>query len=119
MFAVRYAALVALAVWLGGLVVLSFIIAPSATRGSLLAFLKPFEILGIACGAIVLISLFTMKFVGPPPHGFHARVVIALVMLAISAYAAIGAIDDLPSVLTTISIVLGLIMLTWYVRDQG
>ena len=62
MLLVRYVALVALVVWIG------------AMAGVLFAgvFARPLW-LASGCGAVIIICLFVMKFVGPPPRAFVPR----------------------------------------------
>src|SRR5262249_57296914 len=82
MVAVRYVALLALVVWLGGMVMLGAVVAPSTFRvlqaadpaaGRVLAgalfgeILRLFHLLAYACGALIILALVVMKFVGPPP----------------------------------------------------
>src|SRR2546428_10394219 len=72
MLAVRYVALAALVVWLGGMVTVVF--------GDLL---RPYHVVALVCGAVILVSLFVMKFVGPPPHAFVPRASLTALMLLI------------------------------------
>lgn len=162
MLAIRYLALTALVIWLGGMVVLGLLVAPSTfgvlqasdpTHGRMLAgavfgeILRRFHVLAYACGAVLLVCLLLMKFVGPPPHGFIPRVGIVVVMLALAAYSGLavsreieqiqsqvtGPISRLPetdarrvrfdqlhglsTTLMTINMGLGLLLLYWYVRE--
>jgi hypothetical protein len=99
--ALRYIAVVALAIWVGGLLVLGSIAAPSifdvvAVRGvadgRLLAgaifgdILRRFHLLSYACGGLLLGSLAARAILGPRPMRFAVRFGIAAVMLAASAY---------------------------------
>jgi hypothetical protein len=99
--AVRYLALAALVVWLGGMVILGLIVAPSTfgvleasdpASGRMLAgavfgeILRRFHLLAYVCGAILLVCFFVIKFVGPPPDGFLVRAGIAAAMLALALY---------------------------------
>ncbi len=101
MLAVRYVVLTALVVWLGGMVVLGGIVAPSAFRvlqaadphnGGALAgllfgdVLRQFHVVAYLCGATVVVGLFVMKFVGPPPAAFVLRLSLIMVMLGSAAY---------------------------------
>src|SRR6185295_11777565 len=87
MLAIRYLALAALVVWLGGMVVLGLLVAPSifgtlqsathdAAQGRVLAgatfgeILRRFHYLAYGCGAILIAALLVMKLVGPPPQTF-------------------------------------------------
>ena len=104
MIAVRYVALIALAVWVGGMVVLGLLVAPSTFRvlqlhdgaaGRVLAgavfgdILRNFYILAYVCGGLILASLVIMKLVGPPPRAFPIRAAIVAVMLAFAVYAGV------------------------------
>ncbi len=162
MRAVRYVTLAALVVWLGGMAVLGLLVAPSTFRvlqahdpatGRVLAgalfgeILRQFSVLAYACGALVLVGLLIMKFVGPPPRAFPVRAAIVVVMLALAAYAGVpvsrqiaqvqsevsGPMNALPetdprrvrfdrlhatsTALMTINIALGLVLLGWYARE--
>jgi hypothetical protein len=102
--AIRFIALVALVVWLGGMVVLGLVVAPSTFRvlqaqdpetGRVLAgalfgdILRQFYILEYACGGLILLCLLIMKFVGPPPRAFSIRAAIVVVMLGLAVYAGV------------------------------
>jgi hypothetical protein len=100
--AVRYVALAALVVWLGGTM--------AALDGELMRHLAP---LSYACGAVTLIGLFVMKFVGPPPRAFVVRSALVAVMLIVTTLAFTR---HLPS-LFPITLVLGFILLAWYARE--
>jgi hypothetical protein len=104
MFAVRYVVLVALVVWLGGMVTVLF--------GD---WLRPVLMVGAGCGGVILIGLFVLKFVGPPPHGFIPRAALTALMLLLVAAAA--AYWTVAIQLMAINLVLGLILLLWYVRE--
>jgi hypothetical protein len=99
MLAVRYFALAALVVWLGGTLVLGVLVAPSTfgvlqaadpVSGRVLAgavfgeILRRFHLLAYTCGAVLLVCFFVIKFIGPPPDGFLVRVGIVAVMLALA-----------------------------------
>jgi uncharacterized membrane protein len=101
MLALRYAALVALVVWVGGLLVLGGIAAPAlfdtlaeaqAGDGRALAgvafgeMFRRFHLLSYACGAVIIGVLIARAVLGPRPSWFAVRVGIAAVMLAASAY---------------------------------
>ena len=104
MVAARYAALAALVVWLGGMILLGLLVAPSTFRvlqahegaaGRVLAgavfgeVLRQFSIVAYVCGGVILLSLIVMKLVGPPPRAFSARAAIVAVMLALAVYAGV------------------------------
>jgi hypothetical protein len=104
MLAVRYVALAALVVWLGGMV--------TAVFGDLL---RPFHLVSLACGSIILVSLFIMKFVGPPPHAFVPRAALTALMLLVLGLSAV--LRGASGLLLEINLVLGLVLLFWYVRE--
>jgi hypothetical protein len=104
MIVVRYATLAALVIWLGALV--------SQRAGSLIAGGTTADV----CGAAVLVGLFVLKFMGPPPRGFVVRAAIAVLMLAIAAGAAYAG-RDAARLLVTVNIGLGFVLLIWYVRE--
>jgi hypothetical protein len=108
MFIVRYVALAALVLWLGATVTV-------LARTLLGDIFRGFDLLSMACGAIVFVSLFIMKFVGPPPEGFVPRAIIVFVMLAIALYG--GLLDRSATTLLAVNSVLGLVLLGWYVKE--
>jgi uncharacterized protein DUF4149 len=162
MVIVRYVALAALVVWLGGMVVLGLLVAPSTfgvlqahdpAAGRVLAgalfgeILRRFHLLAYACGGVILIALFVMKFIGPPPYAFPIRAGLVALMLAVDLYAGIpvareiaqiqsavsGPMNALPdadprrvrfnqlhttsTTLMTVNMALGLVLLAFYVRE--
>lgn len=101
MLALRYAALVAAALWVGGLVTLVAVAAPSifdtiAARGigegRVVAgaifggALRRFHLLSYACGAVIVGSLAVRAALGPRPAYFAMRIGLAGAMLAASLY---------------------------------
>jgi uncharacterized protein DUF4149 len=101
MFALRYAGVLALTLWVGGLLVLGAIVAPStfdvlAARhvvgdrilaGAIFGeTLRRFHLLSYACGFVFLGTLLARGVLGPRPIMFAARLAIAFVMLAATAY---------------------------------
>jgi hypothetical protein len=106
MIVVRYATLVALVIWLGVMVGEQF--------GDLL---HRIPLMPLACGGVVLVGLFVLKFMGPPPIAFVWRAGIALLMLALTLAAAFVAPREASSVLMTTNIALGFVLLIWYVRE--
>ena len=104
MLALRYVALMALVVWVGGLLALGAIAAPSifdviggtqAAGGRLLAgavfgeILRRFALVSYAAGAVLLGTLIVRAILGPRPRRFAWRAGVALLMLAASAYAGV------------------------------
>jgi hypothetical protein len=105
MLALRYAAMLMLAVWLGGLVVLGVIVAPSifdaigarhVADGRLLAgavfgeVLARFFIVTYVTGGALLLTLVIRAILGPRPKRFAWRAALAFVMLATTIYAGLG-----------------------------
>ncbi len=110
MAVIRFAALTALAVWLGGMV------APIWLSGDVACDLgRQTRSLAYVCGGILLVSQFAMKFLGPPPRRFVLRASIAALMLAIVAAAQLAGIDSPAPV--GVTLVLGLIQLSWYAHE--
>lgn len=100
MLALRYAALLALVVWVGGLVVLGGVVAPamfdvlgaSGAAGRVSAgavfssVLGRFHLVSYGCGGVVIASLVARAVLGPRPRRFAIRVAIAAAMLAASGW---------------------------------
>jgi glucose dehydrogenase len=101
MLVLRYAGLVALTLWVGGLLVVGGIAAPSifdvlaarqVANARLVAgaifgeILRRFHVMSFACGAVLLSTLVMRGVMGPRPIMFAARVGIAFLMLAAAAY---------------------------------
>ncbi len=144
------------------MIVLGLLVAPSTFRvlqahdaagGRVLAgvlfgdILRRFYLLAYGCGAVSIVCLFIIKFMGPPPRAFALRVAIVAVMLALAAYAGVpvsreiaqlqaqvtGPMNSLPdtdprrirfdrlhatsTTLMTINMALGMVLLFWYVRE--
>jgi hypothetical protein len=108
MFVVRYVALAALVVWLGG----AAVVLTDLTIGDVSA---RFHLIAAACGAVIFISLFIMKFIGPPPHAFVLRAGLAFVMTAEALYLGIQQRTSVPAMAMNVAI--GLVLLSWYARE--
>ena len=106
MIAVRFATLVALVLWLGAMTAARF--------GELF---RRVDLVAYSCGAVTIVGLFVMKFIGPPPHSFVARAGVAVLMLAIAIGAASTHASGTADALLALNIVLGFVLLTWYVRE--
>lgn len=148
MFVVRYVALAALVVWLGGMIAVSTVLTPAAfdvlqagDPQDAAAFVRDvlgrFDLVGYLCGGLLFVALFVMKFVGPPPAAFAPRAVIVAAMLASAAYsgvvvrpqieaagahagappAAAAALQQRATLLMTLNIALGSVLLLWYARE--
>lgn len=99
MIALRYVYVLALVLWLGGMITIGGVVAPAAfsvfeegnpATGRLEAaamvgeVLRRFHPLGWAAGATLLVTLIIMKLIGPRPRGFGLRIAIVSGMLAAS-----------------------------------
>lgn len=99
MFVLRYLYILALVVWLGGLVVAGAIVAPSvfdvlqtstAADGRVLAgavfgeVLRRVHLLAYAMGGVMLVVLITQRVLGPRPISFGIRASIVCTMLAVT-----------------------------------
>src|SRR5215211_6419497 len=103
MVVVRYAALMALVIWLGAL---QSVLVGSGTVSSIA--------IAYGCGAVLVMCLFAMKLVGPPPRAFFIRlgiVVLMLLMTLVDRWLMSG-----PTA-TYINTALGLALLGWYAHE--
>ncbi|HEY7500110.1 MAG TPA: DUF4149 domain-containing protein [Vicinamibacterales bacterium] len=102
--ALRYATLVALAVWIGGLLALGAVAAPAifqvvadkgvpagrALSGAIFGdVLRRFHLVSYACGAWILLALVARAVLGPRPRRFAVRAGIAVVMLSAALYSGV------------------------------
>jgi hypothetical protein len=102
--AVRYVALAALVVWL------------SALTGALAGdALRHVTIVSAACGGVIVLALFAMKFIGPPPRAFVPRIAIVVSMMAITAAATFT--RAAPAAAAAATAALGFLLLFWYARE--
>lgn len=101
MLAVRYAYVLALVVWLGGMVLLGALVAPAtfqvlqaadpvsgrALAGELFGVtLARFHPVAYVSGGVLFVTLVVMRVLGPKPPAFALRVLIVAGMLAVSVY---------------------------------
>jgi uncharacterized membrane protein len=111
MLALRYAYVLALVVWLGGMVVLGAIVAPSTfqvlqasapANGRMLAgelfgsILARFHYLAYAAGATLFVTLALAAVLGPRPRAFAFRLGLISAMLLVALYSGtvvLGSID--------------------------
>ena len=106
MILVRYVTLAALVLWLGAML--------GARFGDLQ---RQWPRLAFACGAVIFVGLFAMKFMGPPPAVFVPRVAIVFLMLVVAVSAAWLVSGNLTLHLLTVNIALGFLLLYWYARE--
>ena len=111
MLALRYVYVLALVVWLGGMVVLGAVVAPTtfqvlqasepvagrALAGELFGVtLARFHYVAYAAGVVLLLSLTAMAVLGPRPVHFLVRTIIVTAMLCVALYSGfvvLGSID--------------------------
>lgn len=101
MLALRYVYVLALVVWLGGMVVLGAIVAPTtfqvlqarepvtgrALAGELFGtIIARFQYVAYGAGGILLFSFAAMAVLGPRPAHFAIRAAIIFAMLAVALY---------------------------------
>jgi len=101
MVALRYAYVLALVIWLGGMVILGAIVAPTTfevlqasapANGRELAgevfaaALARFHYVAYGAGVVLLVTLGAMRVLGPRPVHVGVRAIIAAVMLGVALY---------------------------------
>ena len=118
MFLLRYVALLALVVWVGGLIALGAIAAPAAfdvmaarqvADGRLLAgavfgeILRRFFVVSAVAAGVIFLSLAMRRILGPKPRHFGWRAGILVLMVGAAVYAGVtvaGRIAALQSSMT-------------------
>jgi hypothetical protein len=113
----RFAYLLALVVWLGGLLVLAGVAAPlvfdvlqarvpvegrtvaGAVFGALLA---RFHLVGFACGALMVLALAGRAIIGPRPRPFAPRLIVIGAMLALTAAVAVPITGRMEAIQATV-----------------
>jgi uncharacterized membrane protein len=113
MRALRYVYLLALVVWLGGMIVLGALVAPAtfqvlqasapatgrALAGELFGVvLARFHYLAYGAGALLLITMAAMALLGPRPRAFAARCAIAATMLGVALYSGIVVLGQIDAI---------------------
>jgi hypothetical protein len=113
MLALRYVYILALVVWLGGMILLGAIVAPATFQvlqsavpdvGRGLAgdvfgtMLARFHYVAYAAGALLIVTLFAMRLLGPRPHGVGVRVAIVTAMLASALYSGLAVSPEIDAV---------------------
>ncbi len=101
MFAVRYVYVLALVVWLGGMVLIGAIVAPTTfqvlqaadpANGRVLAgelfgtILARFHPVTYGAGGVMFVALIAMRLLGPRPPAVAVRALIVAAMLGVSLY---------------------------------
>jgi hypothetical protein len=105
MLVLRYLYVLALVIWLGGMIVLGGLAAPAlfgvlearmgpegrAAAGAVFGeILSRFHLLSYVSGAVLLAALGAMALLGPRPRQLGARMGIVAIMLAIALYSGIA-----------------------------
>jgi uncharacterized membrane protein len=116
--ALRYVYVLALAVWLGGMVVLGAVVAPTTfqvlqaiepSTGRLLggavfgAILSRFHYVAYGAGALALLALAAMALLGPRPVAFAVRSAIVALMLVVALYTGLVVLREVNSIQREVS----------------
>jgi len=119
MFLLRYIALLALALWVGGLVALGGLAAPAtfdvmAARhipdGRVLAgavfgeILRRFFVASCTAAGVILLSLVMRRILGPKPRHFGFRAGILILMIAATVYAGVTVAGRIAALQASISV---------------
>jgi len=109
----RYVYLLALVVWLGGMVAIGVVVAPTifqtlqtvapqegrAYAGEAFkAILIRFHYVAYACGTLLMLSLVGMGLLGPRPKGYAIRAGLVLVMLVIALYSGLVVLSEIDGI---------------------
>ena len=111
--ALRYLYVLALTIWLGGMLVLGAIVAPTTFRvlqasapesGRFLAgelfgtMLGQFHYVAYGAGALMLITLAAMALLGPRPRGFAVRAGLVAAMLLVALYSGVSVLGEIDAI---------------------
>jgi hypothetical protein len=142
MLALRYAYVLALVVWLGGMAVTNVLAAPTIfavlEAGAPLvghdladhvvrAILGRFHDVAYGCGATLLLSFVAMAILGPRPANFAVRTGIILAMIAVTVYSGLFVLTAstgaagllLAGRLMGVNMVGALVLLYWEAREHA
>ena len=113
MLALRYVYVLALVVWLGGMILLGVLVAPAtfevlqasepitgrALAGDVFgAILARFHYVAYAAGGLLLVTLAAMALLGPRPAGYAVRSAVIAVMLAVALYSGLIVLDRVDAI---------------------
>ena len=134
MLALRYVYILALAIWLGGMVMLGALVAPTTFEvlqadvsgaGRSLAgdvvgrTVARFHYVAYACGGALVITLMAMAVLGPRPSGFAFRLVLSGTMLRVALYSGFAIIGQMDATrLMMVNVAGALVLLYWEARDR-
>jgi len=111
--ALRYVYVLALALWLGGMVVLGAVVAPTtfqvlqasepaagrALGGAVFgAVLARFHYVAYAAGTLALLALSAMALLGPRPRSFAVRSTIVALMLLVALYSGFAVLREIDAI---------------------
>lgn len=109
----RYAYVLALTTWLGGMIALGALVAPAtfqvlplhepetgrAIAGAVFGtILARFHYVAYACGVVLLVTLVAMALLGPRPKSFAVRTAIVSVMLGVALYSGLVVLGQIDAV---------------------
>jgi hypothetical protein len=115
MLALRYVYVLALVVWLGGMVILGALVAPTTFEvlqmrvpeggrelaGAVFgATIAGFHYVAYGAGALLLLTLGMMRILGPRPAAFGIRAAIVIVMLAVAVYSGLVVLERIDELQT-------------------
>ena len=113
MLALRYVYVLALVVWLGGMLILGAIVAPTTfqvlqtsagAQGRELAgavfgaALARFQYIAYAAGTLLLLTLGAMRVLGPRPANGGLRAMIVVIMLGVAIYSGVVVLRQIAAV---------------------
>lgn len=113
MLMLRYVYVLALTIWLGGMIVLGAVVAPGtfgvlpemepesgrALAGAVFgAVLARFHYVAYAAGAVLLVVLVALAVLGPRPRHFAVRVALVTVMLGIAVYSGLVVLAEIDGI---------------------
>ncbi len=113
MLTLRYTYVLALVVWLGGMVILGALVAPTTfqvlqsiepSTGRALAgevfgvTIARFHYVSYAAGGLLLVSLTAMALLGPRPAGYAARSALIACMLAVALYSGLVVLNRIEAI---------------------
>ena len=113
MTTLRYIYVLALVVWLGGMVAIGIMVAPTifqtlqtlspqdgrAFAGEAFkAILVRFHYVAYACGVLMLLTLIGMGLLGPRPKGYAIRAGLVLLMLGIALYSGLAVLREIDGI---------------------
>ena len=90
MLALRYVYVLALAIWLGGMVVLGALAGDVFGRT-----IDRFHYVTYVCGGALVVTLAAMALLGPRPSGFAFRLILSGAMLLVALYSGFAIVGEI------------------------